>query len=247
MSKLNVLSVDFDYFQKVDRDTLGYYPDGHDFGTEMSKFIWAGHYANPIESKEILKVEVDTDKIDFIKRVISDVYDIGTRTMICNSHRYAYDFINMVYEEEGFDEGVDIYNVDMHHDLFNNNPKVDCGNWISHVLDDIPNSTVTWIANPISKEAYGMDSDRFYMVSENLEDIEYIDFDAIFLCRSDIWTPPHLDSYFKDLSYYIIELNKDMGNGQLFLEEKVLEERNCTEEINQLKKAYKDLCKKEVH
>lgn len=238
---LKVLSIDFDYFQKVDVDTLAYYPDGNDLGTDISKFIWAGHYANPQESEKILSVEVDNDKLEHIKRILADTWNPGVQVMICNSHRHIYDLITTLYDEwkdEADYDGVDIYNIDMHHDMFNNNPNPDCGNWISHIVKEIPNSTVTWIANPASKEAYGLDEDRFDVVSEDLDDIAYMDYDIIFLCRSDMWTPPHLDSYFKDLAVYILEDVMGSYKGDAFVEDIVLEERDCTQEINQLKEAY---------
>lgn len=239
-TKLNVLSIDFDYFQNVDYDTLAYYPDGNDLGTEFSKYIWAIHYAHPTEGKEILKVEVDKEKLERIQRIISDSYSIDTKVMICNSHKHAYDFIKDIYAECDDYDGVAIYNVDMHHDLVNNNPKVDCGNWVSHILEDIPNSTITWIANPVSKEAYGMDESKFEMVSEDLGDLEYIEFNVIFLCRSDMWTPPHLDPYFKELAEYIIN---EEGFEKILLEKGILDVRDCTKEILEHKKIQSDLMK----
>ena len=40
--ELNVLSIDYDFFQTVDIDTLATcYPDGHDLPTEIANVIWA--------------------------------------------------------------------------------------------------------------------------------------------------------------------------------------------------------------
>ena len=45
---LNILSIDFDFFQIVNKDTLlTCYPDGHDLSTELSKIVWADYYVNP--------------------------------------------------------------------------------------------------------------------------------------------------------------------------------------------------------
>ena len=176
---LNILSVDFDYFQKVDVETLFYYPDGHDFSAEMSVMIWASHYANKYESEKILKVEVDTDKLNHVQSVIQKSCNKNSHVMICNSHKHAYEFIKDVYKEHGNTGKVNIYNIDMHHDMFNNNPNVDCGNWVSHILKDVPNSNVTWIANPISKEVFELDKSKFALVSEDLSIIDDIKFDAV--------------------------------------------------------------------
>ena len=49
---LNVLSIDFDYFQKVSKDVLmNCYPDGLDLSTELSIFTWSGYYNNSKFSK----------------------------------------------------------------------------------------------------------------------------------------------------------------------------------------------------
>jgi len=236
---LNILSIDFDYFQKVDPETLYCYPDGHDFGAEMSMMIWAGHYANKHESEKILKVEVDTDKIEKIKRIIKKACPVDSPVMICNSHKHAYQFIKQVYSDNGRRGRVHVYNVDMHHDLFNNNLNVDCGNWVSHILKDIPKSTITWIANPISRQMYGLDESRFSMVSEDLSTLDGIQFDALFICRSDIWTPPHLDSYFRDLANAVADhMISDFRVDNVWIEDEAVFERDCTPMIDELKHVY---------
>mgnify|MGYP000147764941 FL=1 len=66
---------------------------------------------------------------------------------------------------------------------------------------------LTWVANPVSLEMFGLDKDRKEnrafrgIVQKNLSKIEEKSyaFDGVFLCRSDIWTPPHLDSVFHSL------------------------------------------------
>ena len=46
--RLRVLSIDFDYFQVVDKDTVqSCYPDGIDLDTSLSTVVWASHYAIP--------------------------------------------------------------------------------------------------------------------------------------------------------------------------------------------------------
>ena len=52
----------------------------------------------------------------------------------------------------------------MHHDIFNDNAELDCGNWISNLIKDnvIAKSSpkeyksIRWIANPISLDTYGL-------------------------------------------------------------------------------------------
>ena len=52
-----------------------------------------------------------------------------------------------------------------------------------------------------------------------------------------MWTPPHLDSYFKELAEYII----DEGFERILLEKGILDVRDCTKEILEYKKIQRDL------
>ena len=196
---LNILSIDFDYFQKVDPETLYCYPDGHDFGAEMSMMIWAGHYANKHESERILKVEIDTDKIEKIKRIIKKACPVDSPVMICNSHKHAYQFIKQVYSDNGRRGRVHVYNVDMHHDMFNKNKALDCGNWISYLQRQCNALELKWVVNPISEDVYGLEEERFgHLLLHSIKEIDVTDFDYVFLCRSDTWLPPHLDVEFNN-------------------------------------------------
>ena len=98
---------------------------------------------------------------------------------------------------------VDVTNVDMHHDLFNDNPYLDCGNWLMHIRNEIPNTHISWVANPVSEDVYGFDDQLKSMVSNTLESVKNRKFDIVFLCRSDNWLPPHLDDEFQELVNFI--------------------------------------------
>lgn len=87
----------------------------------------------------------------------------------------------------------------MHHDLFNDNPYLDCGNWLMHIYNEIPNTHISWVANPVSEDVYGFDDKLKSMVLNTLESIKDRKFDIVFLCRSDNWLPPHLDNEFQEL------------------------------------------------
>ena len=54
-----ILSIDFDYFQDVSRDTLlECYPDGYDLPTKQSILTWSGYYNNPKTAEKLKKVEI---------------------------------------------------------------------------------------------------------------------------------------------------------------------------------------------
>ena len=65
---LNILSIDFDFFQIVDKNTLlTCYPDGHDFSTDLSKIIWSQYYANPQTCDKINAVTANHKLIGDLK------------------------------------------------------------------------------------------------------------------------------------------------------------------------------------
>lgn len=135
------------------------------------------------------------------------------------------------------DDELRLVNVDMHHDIVNNNEELDCGNWISHLLQEY-DMGLTWVANPVSLEMFGLDKDRKEnrafrgIVQKNLSKIEeknYV-FDGIFLCRSDIWTPPHLDNAFCSLCDVITD-----HFNYVMMEKDIRKCRDCETIVQQLK------------
>lgn len=197
-----ILSIDFDYFLQATKEALKSFPDGIDRSTELSTLIWASHYLDGKQGTLTRSVGVLSDELDCIKRILQK-QSSDCPVMIAQSHVHAYDFVHDIVSE---DDELRLVNVDMHHDIVNDNEKLDCGNWISHLLKEY-DIGLTWVANPVSLEMFGLDKDRKEnrafrgIVQKNLSKIEEKNyaFDGVFLCRSDIWTPPHLDSVFHSL------------------------------------------------
>ena len=201
---MRVLSIDFDYFQNVSEKVLLCYPDGIDNNTTMSEIAWGGRYANP--RNEIDKVGIMKKEFDAIKRKLRTI-DPACPIMIAGSHKHIYDFICGLCDEN---ETLSVVNVDMHHDFTNDSPELDCGNWLSYLAERQKNGggkfRFTWVANPVSASMYDLDDPdepdlnllKSLMLT-SLSEIKGRSFDAIFLCRSDTWSPPHLDKYFTEL------------------------------------------------
>lgn len=201
MKKVTVLSIDFDFFQKVSKNTLQTcYPDGIDVSTQLSKYTWAGYYTNMKTAKPLSEVKIDTDKLDQMKDILTKCTS-AKDIKIANSHLVIYEFIHELMEKYK-SSYLDIINVDMHHDLMNDNINVDCGNWLGRIAEEY-DTRIRWVANPISKEMFGLDDERFSVIGTDLNIINPTNVDAIFLCRSDNWTPPHLDKDFNNLFEHI--------------------------------------------
>ena len=77
-------------------------------------------------------------------------------------------------------------------------------NWLSFIKNEI-DTNITWVANGISKEVYGLEGKGFDVIGTDLTAIKNHTWDVIFLCRSDNWLPPHLDSHFTDFAEFIID------------------------------------------
>ncbi len=200
---LRILSIDFDLFQNVDINTImTCYPDGIDLPTKLSSLVWRGHYIR--DEKRIKAVTINKGMIEELKDLIlKNSSHTLPDAMICNSHKNIYDFIHSKIDGSDY-KSLCIDHLDMHHDLFSENKELDCGNWLSFIKNEI-DTNITWVANRISKEVYGLEGQVFDDIRTDLTDIKNHTWDIIFLCRSDNWLPPHLDSDFTDLAEFIIK------------------------------------------
>lgn len=236
---LKVLSIDFDYFQNVDVNTLRTcYPDGIDLSTELSTIVWAGYYANPKTKDKLNHVTILDKELKLLRRLLTSKNNtkVSTPILIANSHVYIYDFIHK-YMNKFNATDVNIVNIDMHHDLFNNNANLDCGNWLSHIHDDYKNHChISWIANPVSNLCYDFDETINSLVENSIESIIDCKFDIVFLCRSDNWLAPHLDTYFNDLVKLI-----SLHFTDVCIEKAVQKSRDIYSIIKSIEQAYKPI------
>ena len=212
---MRVLSIDWDYFQKVTKETVQKcYPEGIDLPTNLSEIVWGSKYA--MYARELAKVILLYHEYDSLLELLSK-QNRNCPVMIANSHSHIYGFIQSYLRGTA-----QITNIDMHHDIINDNAELDCGNWISNLIKDnvIAKSSskeyksIRWIANPISLDTYGLSEDLDPQMQKTLANLcqcksiaDIIDekFDIIYLARSDNWSPPHLDTYFCELVEMIKE------------------------------------------
>ncbi len=192
---MNVLSIDFDYFQLATIDQFKRYPTGIDRTAAESEKVWSETYKlNP----DLCSVKLNTTEyhklIRLIKRQPADI-----PVMIVNSHVEIYDFI---HDHVDVNEKLNITHIDTHDDFYNDNPCLDCGNWLRFIADEYKDLGFVWISNPISADVYGFDTsdEKIRKIMPTVLDSSMKNkYDLIFLCRSDTWLPPHLDSAFTDL------------------------------------------------
>lgn len=227
LGTFKILSIDFDYFQNVACSTLSHYPDGIDLPTDISNLVWTMRYVESYQP--IHKVTVNESLLQTVIDTIQQ-QSKSTPVMIVNSHKYAYDFI----KEHSCGKDVDLINLDLHHDLFNDSETLDCGNWISHVAKDLKLKSFTWIGRKTSEKMYDMTEEEKVRLHFNLglDTIKDKKFDAIFICRSDNWTPPHLDTYFEKVLTLCTEMFYDVS-----VETAILHKRNIDDNVKQMQEA----------
>lgn len=190
MSRLKILSIDWDYFINAtaeERYTL--FPDG---GNEnipyyIQDIIWTTHYNGKLEN-----IGVKEEDLELTKGLIAGSFD---KIMITNSHKHIYNFI----EENLFGDEIDVVNIDFHHDLFGagdaKRQEVDCGNWMSKLFENY-DCKYRWIKQEDSMK--GVETQICPTKEVKFEDILNEEFDLLFICKSGVWSPPHLDKFFND-------------------------------------------------
>lgn len=216
---LNVLSIDFDFFQITTPEIIcNCYPDtAMELPDKITKRLWKEYYRIPMYKDKLLTVTANEEKLKEIKDILQNSYissnGIALKPIakICKSHKEIYDFITKHYNTK-INSNITVTNIDMHPDVDNGNDRLDCGNWIKFIIKKYPNTKIQWIANPISTKTYVNEELTTPLEDEiikgsivnNFATIKKQKFDLVFLCRSDIWLPPHLDKEFVKLARYIL-------------------------------------------
>lgn len=127
----------------------------------------------------------------------------------------------------------------MHHDCFNNNPELDCGNWISYVKQDYPKIHIQWIANPVSRQVYNITETEFDFIQTSLNTLQEQPPDLIYLCRSDNWLPPHLDNYFEQTKRLLTQLSRNV-----YVQSCVQTPRNYQSQTKELESVITNICER---
>lgn len=197
MDRFNVLSIDFDYFQEIPRDTLPAFPDGIDLPLELSNLVWASRYM--CYSEQFQKVQFDNENFSLLKNIL-EKQSPNIPVMVASSHKEAYHFIHYINRNRK-NGRFTLTNVDLHHDLYNENKVLDCGNWIEFLLKERLVSDFTWIAKPLSQQVYGLSDDDMngFHAHFDLSKLIEAKFDAVFICKSNPWVLPDFDPYFSEL------------------------------------------------
>lgn len=194
--RVKILSIDFDYFINTDIATRNTkFPDGLDDAPKHQlEQMWKDAYTKYPEIEDIGLVQYDLVK-EYVQK---PKYILGKNLFLADSHKEIKKIIDMIPKEQG----IDMYNIDFHHDFyhfFTGGEEYNCGNWVRRLLEDRPDTNMMWFRRTDS-ETRTLEGEVTFPHSPFLPlELKFIDADYIFICESPEWTPPHLHSQFVEL------------------------------------------------
>lgn len=197
------LTVDWDFFidaSAEDRELM--FPDGgnENIPTSFAEYIWDSHYSyHDIDRIGVILPYLST--VRHIFKLNSSLSSQG-KAFVSESHASIYGIIKSLVSS---DEEFEVYNIDFHHDLYDCSEDLNCGNWANFLIREFPNMSYCWIPR---EDSYTRFSNRYSSSTTILSFNAFIiqanefcnKFDGIHLCRSSMWSPPHLDEKFLKLA-----------------------------------------------
>ena len=200
MGRVNVLSIDWDYFIGCDCLTrLMKFPDGgnENLSPWLQTLVWNTRYndlylhTKGAESLSSIPV-FDPAYKDMCKFLRSSR---RIRTYAAESHSMIYPLVEDLFNK--YDE-VEVWNLDFHHDMFvTGGNSLDCGNWLRFFADLKPDANITWVRREDS-DTDSLFGEFPYHHTTHISEIQG-EFDLVFLCFSSPWTPPHLYDKFVEM------------------------------------------------
>lgn len=216
------LSIDWDYFfTATEFDRIMYFPDGREYEEDsICDYIWSTKYA---KDSPVPSIDVDRESLRKIRSIIDKIIAVhggSAPIQIAESHLWAYHFItSLTHKKETFQ----VLNIDYHHDLYDYCEELNCGNWVNNLYRERPNLEYTWLARKDSEDLDSAERDDEFNLrvvhSFSVIDDDFINNCAgIFICKSSMWSPPHLDSFLCRLANRIMKKNSTtslLDNGVL--------------------------------
>lgn len=196
---VNLLSIDWDYFLTATYDErLKYFPDAsnEDIPPKIQELIWASKYARFGK----LLTDIKINNLILIQDILASIPPYAI-VGISESHKESYYLFNERLRYCG-DEEVNLLLIDHHSDTRSyfkevDEQSVDCGNWLAHFIREHQGS-FRWLCNTDSSDTgFPKKLERITDIKDaHIKDTAW---DAVHICRSDVWSPPHLDVDFKKI------------------------------------------------
>lgn len=217
---MNVLSIDWDYFVNANLDErISLFPDGGVFSPILESTIWVNHYVSNQAKLEAIRTSNISKIKTFFKKNGKDFKDI----LVCNAHEHCYKFVK---DHIRAGENLNLVNVDFHHDVYDNKT-LNSGSWLKYLMSEYK-GTFWWVRRATSQRP-----NNKQLKSMSLDDALSKHYDLVFICKSGLWSPPHLDNDFSDLVYCL----QKNTNANILAENNILTDRyaDMQEDIAQMR------------
>ena len=192
---MKLLSIDFDYFVNTTREVRNSkFPVAEDI-TNMDeiKNLWDDCYTADKEIRNIGILNEDYYLLcDFLRHQ-------SLPYLTSYSHKDIYYFTLDL--QRNSETRLQITNIDFHHDnYYMYGGRVTCANWMMKLNEDFGFSKedVLWVHRNDSETA-SIAGDFPYRRTTFLREALRDDYDAVFLCLSPEWTPPHLVGHYNKM------------------------------------------------
>lgn len=198
MNRNIVLSIDWDFFiNATEKERIRLFPcDDMYYDSEDIFDEWAEMYEE--NEDELYDIDIKEKEYNYIfhklRELLIDNPDI--KVVIADSHRHIYKHIKNMQKESVYN--LNLINIDFHHDCYSSD-KVGCESWVYRLIQEQVISNLVWICDETSGiDAEIIDEDFEWESSEEMEScLDKIEkYSLIFICRSSIYSPPHLNARF---------------------------------------------------
>ena len=231
----NILSIDWDYFINASaNERLLYFPDvpNEKYNKSVQNSIWVSRYS---QSDKLIDFEYCKEVHELVKNIM-----YIKNVMIAESHADIYSFIKNLM---GKHTHVNLVNIDFHSDFRKDIDEIDCGNWLSVLMDEY-SGNYEWLGRDDSfKEGIPKKLHHRIRLKSVMKTIRCTVWNAVFVCRSDMWSPPHLDDAFTKSFYPLTEGRYK----NVFIQDGIWNSRYSDEmkkNVEDLKKIYFDISNK---
>lgn len=203
-----ILSIDWDYFiDATIEERIRLFPDGNDYNSVLESVIWQTHY----HTDDVKNIGINKKSYSFFSSLVMQQY--FKAACLCNQHRQCYNFVTQILGLNKNAE-IEIVNVDFHHDVYDSAlGNVNSGNWLYYLMQEYKHMRVKWVKCKTSDRGNAK-----VKLTTCAETTLKPDFDALFVCRSGLYAPPHLDKYLQEF-WSCVEAER------IYTEDTVLETR----------------------
>lgn len=216
------LSIDWDYFidaTAYEREIM--FPDG---GNEnllicLQNYVWMSRYAEcrikfELTGEKVIEdIGIKRGELDSLYTLIKTYKKKDTKMYVYESHK---EIANKRFtgksskSSKNFERSAaDIINIDFHHDCYNigadegrnisGNEEINCGNWGRLLKNSNRINKLYWVSGENGEGVIdGLIEKHYNNIGCLMGDGEVFKsgIDNIFICRSAVWSPPHLDNDF---------------------------------------------------